>query len=333
MKPIYKTIFSIFLTGMFLLFAFGSGESDEKVKIDINDQQALEKYIQGKWSWEKHTGDINHTFRYRFEIIGNKLRIWSCFNNTDDPFDMSEGFEEYNFTLGKPKRDIDGFHARYLEFGVFDNRNDYSLTFYSLGSFWLVSDENWDTPVLKCGSGISWSREEFQSTGKLINHDDSNLNKEETNTESDYSYSDSNNDENYPNEPMDDGYNGEENNSISAQNENNKSETPKFKIFNFEYQLEYSVAEAQCAKKNMRLPSYEELVEIANSSELLKNLKPYDKGESYWTSTEFKDGQNFSFKEMKSGDEPKIFRKNYNPFTEKTIMTDIRMSKNCICIE
>lgn len=61
MKNIYKNIFSLFIIGFFLLLAFGSGESGEKVKIDINDQQALEKYIQGKWSWEKHTGDINHT--------------------------------------------------------------------------------------------------------------------------------------------------------------------------------------------------------------------------------------------------------------------------------
>ena len=84
----------------------------------------------------------------------------------------------------------------------------------------------------------------------------------------------------------------------------------------------------------MRLPRYEELVEIANSSELLKNLKPNDKSQSYWSSTEYIEGQAFSNKEeIQNENESKIYRKNYNPFTEKTIMTDIKMSKNCICVE
>jgi hypothetical protein len=188
MKTIYKSIFSVFITGIFLLFAIGSGESDKKVKIDINDQQALEKYIQGKWSWEKHTGDINHTWRYRFEINGNKLKIWTSFNNTDDPFDMSGGYEELNFTLGSPTRDVDGYKARFLEFALFDKTNFFGLTYEGLSPFWLVSDDNWDTPVLRCGSGIpSWSREEFQTTGNKILHSESNSNTYETTTASDYS--------------------------------------------------------------------------------------------------------------------------------------------------
>lgn len=154
-----------------------------------------------------------------------------------------------------------------------------------------------------------------------------------TNDESDYSSSDSYNDENYPNEPMDDGYNGEENYSFSTQNENMQSEEPKFKIYNFEYTIQYSDAESLCARKKMRLPRYEDLVEIANSSELLKNIKPNDKSLSYWSSTEYIEGQTFSMKESISGDVPKIYRKNYNPFTENTIMTDIKMYKNCICVE
>ena len=82
-KNHFKSLGSSILVGIFLFIAFGSGES-EKVKIDINDQQALERYIQGKWSWESHTGDVNHTWRYRFEINGNKLKIWKCFNKDLD---------------------------------------------------------------------------------------------------------------------------------------------------------------------------------------------------------------------------------------------------------
>jgi hypothetical protein len=154
-----------------------------------------------------------------------------------------------------------------------------------------------------------------------------------TNDESDYSSSDSYDDEYYQNEPMDDGYNEEENNSISTQNENIESDIPKFQIYSFQYPVEYSVAETECAKKQMRLPNYEELYEIGNSSELLKNLKPYDKSISYWSSTEYKEGQNYSRKESNSGDEPKKYKKNYNPYTENIIMTDISLSRNCICIE
>ena len=60
---------------------------------------------------------------------------------------------------------------------VFDKSNFFGLTYENLAPFWLVSDENWDTPVLRCASGIpSWSREEFQSTGNKISHNESNSN-------------------------------------------------------------------------------------------------------------------------------------------------------------
>ena len=173
----YKHILSSIIILFFIIIAFGSSDSDdssEKIKIDINNQAELEKYIQGKWSWEKYTDDINHTWRYRFEIEGNKLKIWSCFNNTDDPFDMSEGYEELTFTLGSPTRDVDGYHSRFLEFALFDETNFFGLTYENLSPFWIVSDENWDTPVIKCGSGIpSWSRDKFTSSGSKIIHDDS----------------------------------------------------------------------------------------------------------------------------------------------------------------
>jgi uncharacterized protein (TIGR02145 family) len=200
-----KTIITTITVFIFLALAFGSGDSDEKVVINISDKQALEKYIQGKWSWEKHTGDVNMTWRYRFEIVGNTLRIWKCVNNTKDPFDMSEGYEELHFSLGEPTRDVDGYNARYLAFEVFDKSNFFGLTYESLAPFWLVSDDNWDTPVLRCASGIpSWSREEFSSVGNRINHKDwdevsnsesSNYDNYEENNSNNTEYSDSNIDE------------------------------------------------------------------------------------------------------------------------------------------
>ncbi|MCR4030287.1 MULTISPECIES: lysozyme inhibitor LprI family protein [Flavobacterium] len=189
-KNYFKEIISVLIVGIFLFLAFASGSSDEKIKIDINDTSALENYMQGKWSLEKHTGDINHTWRYRFEIKGNKLRIWRCWNNMDDPFDMSGGYEEFNFTLGSPTRDVDGYHARYLEFAVFDKTNNFGGVYNSLSPFWIVSDEHWDTPVLRCASGIpTWSKEEFQVTGNRITHNQFNTNTPQTISESSYSAS------------------------------------------------------------------------------------------------------------------------------------------------
>lgn len=329
------SIFSLLIVGFFLFLAFGSGESGEKVIIDINDQQALEKYIQGKWAWEKYTSDVNHTWRYRFEIIGNKLKIWSCFNNTDDPFDMSGGYEELTFTLGRPTRDVDGYKARYLEFNLFDKTNFFGLTYEALSPIWLVSDDNWDKPVLRCASGIpSWSREEFQATGNKITHGKNYSSSEETNMESDYSSSNTYNDEdnqtmiNTQEQNLE-----EENNTNSSNNENSYSKNPKFKIYDLGYIINYTDAESKCRNRNMRLPNYNELLEIANSPDLMRTFNPNDKSESYWSSTDYIEGESYRHKEQIGEGGSKIFKKNYNPFTEKTTMTDTRMLKNCLCIE
>lgn len=168
-----KNMASLLTTGLLFLLLnlilFGCGGN--QIKIDINDQAKLEEYIQGQWSWEKHTGDINHTWRYRFEIKGNKIKVWTCMNNMDDPFDMSEGYEEFTFSLGSPTRDVDGYHARYFEFPRSDNF--FGLTYEAISPVWIISDDYWKKPVIKSSSGIpSWSKDSFQPTGKKIEHND-----------------------------------------------------------------------------------------------------------------------------------------------------------------
>lgn len=188
-KKYTKIIGSAFIVTIFIFMAFGSNESTEKIKIDISNSQELLKYIQGKWSWERYTSDINHTWRYRFEIQGNKIKIWSCFNSTEDQFDMENGYEELTFNLGNPTRDVDGYKARYFEFPLLDDNNFFGITYHAISPIWLVSDDNWDTPVLKCGSGIpSWSREDFKSVGAKIKH----ANSPSFKSQSDNSYSNSN---------------------------------------------------------------------------------------------------------------------------------------------
>ncbi len=124
-------------------------------KLGINDSKAIESYLQGKWSWEKHSGSVNDTRRYRFEIIGNKLKIWETINNMEDKFDMNHEPNVHEFSLGEPTRDVDGYQCRYLQF----DEGNVSLTYRAISPIWFVADDHWDTPVIRCGSGLpSWSR-------------------------------------------------------------------------------------------------------------------------------------------------------------------------------
>lgn len=106
----------------------------------------------------------------------------------------------------------------------------------------------------------------------------------------------------------------------------------KYKIYNINDLLNYFDAEEECRSRNMRLPTYDELIEISKSEELLK-LNPISKSESYWSISDYIDGQVYSKKESIQSNNPINYKKNYNPYTEETIMTDVKMQKNCFCIE
>lgn len=235
-KNYLKTIGGALIVVAFLLLAYGSGDTsdEEKITIDINDKKALENYIQGKWSWEKHTGDVNNTWRYRFEIIGNKIRIWSCLNNTDDPFDMSAGYEELTFSLGEPTRDVDGYKTRYLDFPLFENNNFFGLTYQALSPFWLISDDKFDRPKLNCGSGIpSWSRDEFQSIGNKISHGEkissSSNNSSYSESQSTYQNVPSDYDENIDSQ-IQDNSNYETNNEVNNESDTNIYNTADIEV-------------------------------------------------------------------------------------------------------
>lgn len=157
-----------------------------------------------------------------------------------------------------------------------------------------------------------------------------------TNTNNDYSSSNDYGDENmqgsYDNQEQD---SLEENKANSSNDENSNSliAKPRFRIYDLGYPINYLDAESECRNRKMRLPDYNEFLEICNTPELLKGLKTNDKSLSYWSSTDYIDGQPFVNKESVQGDDLKNYKKNFNPFTEKTIMTDTRLTKNCICIE
>jgi hypothetical protein len=155
----------------------------KKSFIDVNDQPALEKFLQGKWSWDRHSGSINETRRYRFEIVESKMRLWHDISNVKDAFDMKV-YEEYNYHLGEPVRDVDGYHCRYLIINEFSNQ-DISLDLRNVLPIWIVADSAWDNPVVRCSGGMpSWSRDNFTSNGtkRVFNHEFRNTsNNENTN--------------------------------------------------------------------------------------------------------------------------------------------------------
>ncbi len=159
MQNLYKILTS-FLFSIVLIFLTNCSGGDKKIKININDELALKKFMQGKWEFVNYTGNPNEHWRYRFEIEGNKLKIWFCISNKEDPFNMDEGPKIHEFTLSSPTRDALGYHCCYLQF----DESKVSLTYRALAPIWIISDEHWDKPELCSGAGVrTWSRTEFES--------------------------------------------------------------------------------------------------------------------------------------------------------------------------
>ena len=142
-----------------------------------------------------------------------------------------------------------------------------------------------------------------------------------------YEYSD----ENTETEP--DIVNDSTNTNYLVNSTENNTIKPKYKIYEIGQYLNYYDAEEECGNRNMRLPNYDELIEISNSEERLK-LNPILKSEGYWSSTVYNEGETYIKKEsISESTSPIIFKKSYNPYTEETIMTDVKLLKNCFCIE
>lgn len=128
-KNIYYILGAIALLAGVMMFKKAPNES-----LGVNSSAVeVQNYIQGKWAYEIHTGDINNTLRYRFEITGNTLKIWSDIGNIDDPFDMNHDIESHQFSLSEIIRDVDGNPSRYLDF----DESNVSLTYRTLSPIWV----------------------------------------------------------------------------------------------------------------------------------------------------------------------------------------------------
>jgi hypothetical protein len=165
--------------------------------------------------------------------------------------------------------------------------------------------------------------------------DNSSINNHYKNTESTEYYNENNDNSNVissGNEPMDSGYNEEQRGS--QENTGVENSLSQKEINSFDYITNYSDAENVCQSKNMRLPTYTELIEI-NKSDLRVNLSPKDKSITYWTSTNFdetEENRYISKVFYQENESNVIFHKTFNPFTEKTEFIDSKMKCNFICI-
>lgn len=71
---------SLIIAGLFLFFAFASGESSSNSYSsgpDIENTLEIQKFIKGKWSTSFY--EMGTTWYYRFEITDSKLKYWTRF--------------------------------------------------------------------------------------------------------------------------------------------------------------------------------------------------------------------------------------------------------------
>ncbi len=127
----------------------------ETTVTNINDIEDIQRFMQGKWSYEVHTGNVNETLKYRFEIVGKTLKIWSDIGNVNDEFDMSGQPKVHDFILSDVTRDVDGHPCRYLQF----DESNVSLTYRALSPIWVMSDK---TTEMRSDAGIPYWRRDWK---------------------------------------------------------------------------------------------------------------------------------------------------------------------------
>ena len=125
--------------------------------------------------------------------------------------------------------------------------------------------------------------------------------------------------------------------SIAEEEErHNKEVNNRIKIFNVSNYLKYMDAENVCLEREMRLPTYEEMMLISKDVDLKNQLQVINSNEGFWSSTDFKITEDKYFtKEFLNNqisEDKKKYKKTFNPFNEKTIITDVEIDKRCFCI-
>jgi len=172
-QQIFKVLGAHFVVAFFLFLAFGSGSNDDnvvytidKVK-DCSNKEEVLKAIQGKWQWTYLTGDPKDGgAEYRFEITGNKLKVWISREPWGQPFNMSKGYEEYFFDLSDVTSKEYMTDKRYLEFP--NKGNFFGLTYHFLEPFWVECNPNNGELRMYCRAENMWLRADFEPSGQKI---------------------------------------------------------------------------------------------------------------------------------------------------------------------
>ncbi len=121
MKQKLKIVSSLFIAGLFLLMAFGSGGSDnDEGKVNIKSEQEIKSYLLGKWNANKtYSGMVVY---YRLEITENQIKYWKRADATmagagADEWDVNPS-EVINYSIGALETDSHDNKFRLL--GKFD---------------------------------------------------------------------------------------------------------------------------------------------------------------------------------------------------------------------
>jgi len=148
----------------YLLLAFtilsiiACNNKTKKIMVDINNQKAVEDYLQGKWEFNNYwdgSKEGKHS-RYRIEIKGNHLNVWRCYSDPSNPFDMSEGITlSRDFTLGSPVSAEFGSTVRYL---YVEKSRELSLFYLLFGQLRIDCDSRFDAPSLGTDIAQGWRK-------------------------------------------------------------------------------------------------------------------------------------------------------------------------------
>tara|TARA_R110002049_G_C9172462_1_gene562053 strand:+ start:5354 stop:5785 length:432 start_codon:yes stop_codon:yes gene_type:complete len=127
MKHLTKNLLiKTFIAVFFIFLAYGSGDSEPEV--NLNNQQEVINYVQGRWQFTKYSG----SFDYRILIEGNKISIWSKLKNSS--WKNNEPEEVNNYSLSDVFSNIDNRECRSI--GI-DNT---SLLLNSMGGLQVVGN-------------------------------------------------------------------------------------------------------------------------------------------------------------------------------------------------
>jgi len=119
---ILKSLIGIF----FIVLAYGSEDSKDEPKINLDSKKEVVSYIQGKWHFKDYDSELD----FRLLIKENEMTIWTNIEGTSWEMDKPEA--EHSFSIGDKTRNIDKRDCRHLYF------DDVSLVLNNIGGLQVV---------------------------------------------------------------------------------------------------------------------------------------------------------------------------------------------------